>query len=86
MVYKVKEFCYLSVIQDNAHNIRLCFRSIDKLLQRQTEQHFPSGDNDQQLANAFADFFASKIERNREELVLRKSELVHSPDQAEPTC
>ena len=86
MLYKAKEFYYSSVIQDNAHDTRLFFRSIDKLLQRQTEKHYPSADNDQQLAIAFADFFTAKIERIREELVLRKSGLVHSPSLAKPTC
>lgn len=83
MLYKAKESYYLSHIQDNAHNTRLLFWSIEKLLQRQTEQHYPSPDNDQQFANAFADFFTSKIERIREELVLRKSGLVHAPGQPE---
>ena len=55
------------------------FRSIDKLLQRQTEKHYPSADNDQQLANDFADFFTTKIERIREEIALRKRGFVHSP-------
>ena len=86
MLYKAKELYHSSVIQDNAHDTRLLFRSIDKLLQRQTEKHYPSADNDQQLANAFADFFTAKIERIREELVLRKSGLVHSPGLAKPTC
>lgn len=85
LLYKAKESYYSSLIQDNIHNTRLLFRSIDKLLQRQTEQHYPSADNDQQLASAFADFFTSKIERIREELVLRKSGLVHAPGQAKPT-
>ena len=86
MLYKAKEFYCSSVIQDNAHDTRLLFRSIDKLLQRQTEKHYPSADNDQQLANAFADFFTAKIERIREEPVLRKSGLVHSPGLVKPTC
>ena len=86
MLYKAKEFYCSSVIQDNAHDTRLLFRSIDKLLQRQTEKHYPFADNDQQLAIAFADFFTAKIERIREELVLRKSGLVHSPGLAKPTC
>ena len=34
MLYKAKEFYYSSVIQDNANDTRLLFRSIDKLLQR----------------------------------------------------
>ena len=86
MLYKAKEFCYLSVIRDNAHDTRLLFRSIDKLLQRQTERHYPSAHNDQQLANDFADFFTAKIERIREELALRKNGLVHSPGLAKPAC
>ena len=86
MLYKAKEFYYSSIIQDNAHDTRLLFRSIDKLLQRQTEKHYPSADNDQQLAIAFADFFTTKIERIREELVLIKSGLVHFPGLAKPTC
>ena len=65
MLYKAKESYYSSLIQDKAHNTRLLFRSIDKLLQRQTEQHYPSADNDQRLANSFADFFTFKIERIR---------------------
>ena len=86
MLYKAKEFYYSLVIRDNAHDTRLLFRSIDKLLQKQTEKHYPSADNDQQLANDFADFFPAKIERIREELSLRKSGLVHSPGVAKPAC
>ena len=87
MLYKAKEFYYSSVIQDNAHDTRLLFRAIDKVLQRKTEKHhYPSADNDQHLANAFAHFFSTKIERIREELVLKKSGLVDSPGLAKPTC
>ena len=82
MLYKAKEFYCSSVIQDNAHDTRLLFRSIDN----QTEKHYPSAYNDQQLANAFADFFTAKIKRIREEPVLRKSGLVHSPGLVKPTC
>ena len=42
MLYKAKEFYSSLVIQDNVHDISLLFRSIDKLLQRQTEKHYPS--------------------------------------------
>ena len=34
MLYKAKEFYYSSVTRNNAHDTRLLFRSIDKLLQR----------------------------------------------------
>ena len=86
MLYKAKEFFHSLVIRDNAHDTRLLFWSIDKLLQKQTEKHYPSADNDQQLANDFADFFPAKIERVREGLALRKSGLVHSPGLAKPAC
>ena len=86
MLYKTKDFYYSSVIQDIAHDTRLLFRSIDKLRHKQSENHYPSADNHQQLANAFADSFTSEIERIREELVLRKSGLADSPGLAEPAC
>ena len=86
MLYKDNEFYCSSVNQDKAHDTRLLFRSTVKLLKRQTEKHYPSADNDQQLANDFADFFTAEIERISEELVLRKSGLVHSPGPAKPTC
>ena len=73
MLYKAKEFYYSLVIRDNAHDTRLLFQSTEKLLQRQTEKHYPSADNDQQLANDFVDIFTAKIERIREELGLAKS-------------
>ena len=84
MLYKAKDFYYSLVIQDIAHDTRLLFRSIDKLLHKQTENHYPSADNDPQLANAFADSFTSEIERIFEELVLRKSGLADSPSLAKP--
>ena len=86
MLYKAKEFYYSWVIQDNAHDTRLLFRSIDKLLHGQTGKHYPSADNGQQLANAFAGSFTSKIKRIREDLVLRKGELSDSPCLAMPAC
>ena len=86
MLCKAKDFYYSSVIQDITHDTRLLFRSIDKLLHKQIENHFTSADNDQQLANAFADSFTSEIERIREELVRRKSGLADSPGLAKPAC
>lgn len=95
MLYTAKEFYYSSaraiwllssVIQDNVHDTRPLFRSIDKLLHKETENHYPSADNDQQLANAFADSFTSKIETIREELFLRKSGLGDSPGLATLAC
>ena len=38
---------------------------VDRLLQRKSEKSYPSSNSDEDLANAFMDFFVSKIERIR---------------------
>ena len=72
MLYKAKEQHYSAVIQDNVHNSKLLFRTVDKLLQRNKDKRYPSANSDQELANAFADFFSAKIVRIRDELLIRK--------------
>ena len=75
MLYKVKEQHYSTVIQDNAHDSKLLFRTVDKLLQRNTDKRYPSANSDQKLTNAFADFFSAKIVQIRDELQVRKEPL-----------
>ena len=75
MLYKAKEQHYSAVIQDNVHNSKLLFRTVDKLLQRNKDKRYPSANSDQELANAFADFFSAKIVRIRDELLIRKEYL-----------
>ena len=74
MLYKAKEQHYSVVIQENAHDSKLLFRTVDKLLQRSIDKRYPSANSDLELANAFADFFNAKIVRIRDEL-LRKEQL-----------
>ena len=75
MLYKAKEQHYSAVIQENAHDSKLLFRTVDKLLQRSIDKRYPSANSDQELANAFADFFSAKIVRIRDELLVRKEQL-----------
>ena len=75
MLYKAKEQHYSAVIQDNVHDSKLLFRTVDKLLQRNIDKRYPSANSDQELANAFADFFSAKIVRIRDELLVRKEQL-----------
>ena len=75
MLNKAKEQHYSAVIQDNVHNSKLLFRTVDKLLQRNKDKRYPSANSDQELANAFADFFSDKIVRIRDELLIRKEYL-----------
>ena len=67
MLYKAKEQHYSAVIQDNVHDSKLLFRTVDKLLQRNIDKRYPSANSDQELTNAFADFFSAKIVRIRDE-------------------
>lgn len=87
MLYRAKEQHYSAVIQENAHDTKLLFRTIDKLLQKSTEKRYPFANNDQELANAFADFFSTKIENIRDELLSRRGELgAHPNTNVEPTA
>ena len=74
MLYKAKEQ-HLSAVIQNAHDSKLLFRTVDKLLQRSIDKRYPSANSDQELANAFADFFSAKIVRIRDELLIRKEQM-----------
>ena len=75
MLYKAKEQHYSAVIKDNVHDSKLLFRTVDKLLQRNIDKRYPSANSDQELANAFADFFSAKTVRIRDELLVRNYQL-----------
>ena len=70
ILYKAKEQHYSAVIQDNVHDSKLLFRTVDKLLQRNIDKRYPSANSDQERTNAFA-----KIVRIRDELLIRKEQL-----------
>ena len=72
MLYEAKEQHYSAGIQENVHDSKLLFRTVDKLLQRNIEKRYPSANGDQELANAIADFFSAKIVRIRDELLVKK--------------
>ena len=61
MLYKAKEQHYSTVIEDNTHDSKLLFRTVDKLLQKNTDKRYPSANSDQEPANAFADFFSPRL-------------------------
>ena len=62
MIYKSKQAYYTSLIKNNATNSKLLFRTVNKLLQKNSEQLYPKAADDKNLANSFADFFVTKIE------------------------
>ena len=69
-----EDFVKCNVVK-NAHDSKLLFRTVDKLLQRSIDKRYPSANSYQELANAFADFFSAKIVRIRDDLLVRKEQL-----------
>ena len=46
----------------------MLFRAVNKLLNNNADQLYPTSTNNEDLANTFADFFQSKIERMRSQI------------------
>ena len=75
LLCKVKGQHHSAVIQDNVHDSKLLFRTVDKLFQKEVEKRYPSTNSDQELVNAFADFFSAKIVQIRDKLLVRKEQM-----------
>ena len=75
VLYKAKEQHYSAVIHENAHDSKLLFRTVDKLLQRSIDKRYLSANSDLELANVLADFFSAKIVQIPDELLVRKEKL-----------
>ena len=46
------------------------------MLQKNSDRRYPKGHGDKSLANSFADYFTTKIEKIQDEIVLAKNVLV----------
>ena len=54
---------YTSVIKEHSGNQRVLFKTVNKLLQKRSVKRYPSCPDNSSLANSFADFFISKIDK-----------------------
>ena len=61
MIKNAKTTYYSSVISSNAHNQKVLFSTVDKLLHRKPEKRHPTASSTTELVNKFADFFSNKI-------------------------
>jgi hypothetical protein len=61
MIKNAKTTYYSSVISSNAHNLKVLFSTVDKLLHRKPEKRYPTASSTTDLVNKFADFFSKKI-------------------------
>jgi hypothetical protein len=73
MIKNAKTTYYSSVISNNAHNQKVLFSTVDKLLHRKPEKRYPTASSTTELVNNFADFFSNKIATIRKELAIDSS-------------
>ncbi|CAB4024715.1 Hypothetical predicted protein [Paramuricea clavata] len=73
MIKNAKTTYYSSVISSNAHNQKVLFSTVDKLLHRKPEKRYPTASSTTELVNKFADFFSNKIAIIWKELAIDSS-------------
>ena len=61
LIASCKTAYYTSVINEYSGDQKVLFKTINKLLQKNTVQRYPSAPSNVELANDFADFFSEKI-------------------------
>ena len=70
---------YTDIINEHSSNQRILFKTVGKLLQKSTNKRYPPSSDDTALANSFADFFTSKIDKIHHGPVERKIRVGSSP-------
>ena len=73
MIKNARTTYYSSVISNNAHNQKVLFNTVDKLLHQKPEKRYPTASSTAELVDKFADFFSNKITTIREELAIDSS-------------
>ena len=63
LINSLKSEYYTSVIREHSGNQRVIFKTVNKLLQKPFVKRYPSCPHNSSLANSFADFFISKIDK-----------------------
>ncbi|CAB3991211.1 Hypothetical predicted protein [Paramuricea clavata] len=73
MIKNAKTTYYSSVISSNAHNQKVLFSTVDKLVHRKPEKRYPTASSTTELVNKFSDFFNNKIAIIWKELAIDSS-------------
>ena len=73
MIKNAKTTYFSSVISNNAHNQKVLFNMVDKLLHRKPEKRYLTTSSTAELMDKFADFFSNKITTIREEITIDSS-------------
>ena len=79
LIESLKSTYYTDIINEHSSDKRILFKTVGKLLQKSTNWHYPPSSHDNALANSFADFFTTKIDKIHHGLVERKIRVGSSP-------
>ena len=83
LIDKLKSSYYTAIIQENASDQKTFFTCVNKLLQKKTQQRYPTTQSNDILANRFADYFHEKISVIHQNLNIRlqSADLTPCPDE-----
>ena len=70
---------YTDIINEHSSDQKTSFKTVGKLLQKSANKRYPPSSDDTALANSFADFLNSKIDKIHHGLVERKIRVGSSP-------
>ncbi|CAB4009208.1 Hypothetical predicted protein [Paramuricea clavata] len=73
MLHKAREEYYSTIIRDNAHDQKVLFQTVEKLLQKSSVRRYPLANSGRKFADAFADSFLAKIYGVRQDVLARKA-------------
>ena len=79
LIESLKSTYYTDIINEHSSDQRILFTTVGKLLQKSTNKRYPPSSDDTVLANSFADFFTSKIDKIHQGLFERKIHVGSSP-------
>ena len=68
LLHRTKEAYSSSFIEESSHDPTLLFRCVSKMLSKNPSKSYPAAENNVELANAFADFFQSKVDGIRRKI------------------
>ena len=69
----LKKHYHSTIIRDNANDQRVLIQTVAKLLERNSDKRYPSANSDSELADAFSNYFVTKIDRIRQEVLGTKN-------------
>ena len=80
LTISLKSQHYSSIIKENSGNQKVLFKTVQKLLQKPTANYYPPSENDRMLADEFATFFTTKIDTQRNDILVKKKVFIDSAE------